>query len=293
MKKGINAWCFPGNFSIRRCMELAKAAGFDSIELNMSEKNKGKGLTDDLNFEENLGLTLDTGDNDLQKIAGMAKKIGILISSVSTSLHWTYPLTSNDPEVREKGKRIVLQMIHAAKAFGADAVLVVPGLVDKTVSYRTAYRRSLEAFRELSKTAEREKVYLCAENVWNKFLLSPLEMARFIDETGSPYVGSYFDAGNVLQFSYPEYWVEALGKRIKRVHIKDYSGDIGNIHGFVNLLEGDMDWPVLMKALKKAGYDGYVTAELAPYQTAPELIAKDTSRHMDAIFSYLEEGPRT
>jgi hexulose-6-phosphate isomerase len=284
MKKGINAWCFPGSFSIRRCMELAKQAGFDSIELNMSEENKAKGLTDELSFEENPGLTLDTTDDGLRAIAALAKEIGIEISSVSTGLHWTYPLTSDDAAVREKGKLVVRKMIHAAKLFGADAILVVPGLVDKTVSYTAAYRRSLEAFRELAETAEREKVFICAENVWNKFLLSPMEMARFVDEVGSPYVGVYFDAGNVLQFSYPEHWVEALGGRIRRIHIKDFNVSVGNIQGFVNLLEGDMDWPALMKSLKAVGYDGYITAELSPYKIGPEQIAADTSRHMDAIF---------
>ena len=285
MKKGINAWCFPGSFSLERCMKLAKQAGFDAIELNMSERDPGRSFTDELSFEENSGLTIDSSDGELAAIAALAREIGIVISGVSTSLHWTYPLTSNDGDTREKGKQIVRKMLHAASVFGADAVLVVPGLVDKTVPYATAYRRSLEALRELSADAAREKVSICVENVWNKFLLSPLEMARFVDEAESPYVGVYFDAGNVLQYSYPEHWAEVLGKRIRRVHIKDFNLSVGNINGFTNLLEGDMDWKALMDALRAAGYDGFVTAELAPYKTGPERIAADTAAHMDIIFN--------
>jgi hexulose-6-phosphate isomerase len=184
MKKGINAWCFPGNFSIRKCMETAKMAGFDSIELNITEPKKSKGLTDDLNFEENLGLTLESTDSELKEIYELSLEIGIEISSISTSLHWSYPITSSDENTRKKGMYIVEKMIHAARMFKTDAILVVPGLVDETVSYKEAYERALEAFKILGKTAEREKVYICLENVWNKFLLSPLEMDRFIDEIG-------------------------------------------------------------------------------------------------------------
>lgn len=283
MKRGINAWCFPGSFPIQKCMQLAKDAGFDSIELNMTEINKGKGFTDELNFTENPGLTINSSEEELLSTAGQAKSIGIKIASISTGLHWTYPLTSGDEEVREKGKLIVRKMIHAAKVFGADAILVVPGLVDKNVSYLTAYRRSLEAIKELSAAAEQDKVSICVENVWNKFLLSPLEMSRFIDETGSSYVGAYFDAGNVLQYSYPEHWVEALGSRIKRVHIKDFRLNVGNINGFTNLLQGDMDWKALMNALRAIGYDGYITAELSPYKIGAERIAADIAGHMAVI----------
>lgn len=285
MKKGINAWCFPGDFSIKNCMQLAKQAGFDSIELNISEKEKNKGITDELNFEENMGLTIDTTDDELKEIYNLSVEIGIEISSVSTGLHWAYPVTSSDEETSRKGIYIVEKMIHAAKMFKTDAILVVPGTVDETVSYKAAYERSLEIFKKLGKIAEEQKVYICLENVWNKFLLSPLEMNRFLEEINSDYVKAYFDVGNVLQYSYPEYWIEILKDKIKRVHVKDFNMSIGNINGFTGLLQGDVDWKKVMNALNKVGYDGYITAELSPYKSDPEGIAIDTSRHLDFIIN--------
>jgi hexulose-6-phosphate isomerase len=133
--------------------------------------------------------------------------------------------------------------------------------------------------------AERD-VYIGIENVWNKFLLSPLEMRNFIDEVGSGYVGSYFDVGNVLQYSYPEYWIEILGKRIKKVHIKDFDTSIGNINGFKPLLQGDVNWRKVVKALMDVEYDSFITAELSPYKTCPEQLVYDTSRHMDEILKF-------
>jgi hexulose-6-phosphate isomerase len=142
-----------------------------------------------------------------------------------------------------------------------------------------------EALKALSGYAEEKKVFIGVENVWNKFLLSPLEMAAFIDETGSNYVKAYFDAGNVLQFAYPQHWVEVLGKRIAKIHIKDFDGGIGNITGFKPLLQGDMPWAALMAALKAVHYDGYVTAELGAYRTHPSQLIRDTSAAMDYILS--------
>ena len=130
-----------------------------------------------------------------------------------------------------------------------------------------------------------QRIVIGVENVWNKFLLSPLETARFLDEIGSDYVKAYFDAGNVLQFSYPQSWAEALGKRIAKVHVKDFDPAIGNITGFKPLLQGAMDWGALIGALKNVGYDGYLTAELSPYPTNPMQLIKDTSAALDYILS--------
>lgn len=282
MKIGINAWCFPAGYSIAECMKLAKAAELDSIELNITETDRVEGpLTDPAG--DPAALTLDTTDAQLGRIAAMAETAGVEISSVSTNLHWSYPLTANDSAVREKGREIVRRMLHAAQAFHTDAILVVPGLVDETVSYRAAYERAQEALGSLKGEAEAAGVTIGVENVWNKLLLSPLEMARFIDEIGSSRVGAYFDVGNVLQYSYPEYWIEVLGSRIKRIHVKDFNPKIGNIDGFCNLLEGEVNWSRVMKALRAAGYDGYLTAELTPYRTFPERIAADVSGRLGAI----------
>ncbi len=174
-------------------------------------------------------------------------------------------------------------MIDAAKILHTDAILVVPGVVNERVSYSKAYKRSQDALKALAKKAEESKVYIGIENVWSKFLLSPLEMRKFIDEIGSPYVRFYFDVGNVLAFSYPEHWIEVLGDYIVRVHIKDFDTSIGNIRGFKNLFEGDVNWPAVIGALRKANYEGYLTAELSPYRTHPEMLAYDASKRLDFI----------
>lgn len=152
------------------------------------------------------------------------------------------------------------------------------------VPYDIAYDRAQEAVSQLARTAAEHKVNIGLENVWNKFLLSPLEMRNFIDEIGSPWVGSYFDVGNTLANGYPQHWISILGKRIKKVHFKDYRRQAGGLHGFVDLLAGDVDYPVVVKALEAVGYDDYVIAEMIPaYTYHSEQIIYNTSRSMDRI----------
>ncbi len=272
MKKGINCWTFPPYFTVKECIENAKKAGFDGIEINMEETKHGM-----------PSLIMDSTKDEIIQILKIAQENKIPISSVATGLHWKYPLTDDDPNVRKKGIEIVEKMINAAKILQTDAILVVPGVVNENVSYAQAYERSLNALKALSKKAEAEKVYIGIENVWNKFLLSPIEMKRFIDEIGSSYVRFYFDVGNVLAFSYPQHWIEVLGDYIVRVHVKDFDTSIGNIQGFKNLFEGDVNWPKVIEALKKANYEGYLTAELTPYRTHPEMLVYDASERLDMI----------
>ena len=272
MKKGINCWTFPSNYTVKECIENAKKAGFDGIEINMEEGKKGT-----------PSLRVDSTKAEIEEIFKISQSNDMPISSVATGLHWKYSLTDDDPNTRKKGIEIAEKMIDAAKLFHADAILVVPGVVNERVSYSKAYKRSQEALKALSKKAEEEKVYIGIENVWNKFLLSPLEMKKFIDEIGSPYVKFYFDVGNVLAFSYPEYWIETLGEYIVRVHIKDFDTSIGNIQGFKNLFEGDVNWPKVIEALRRAKYEGYLTAELTPYRTHPEMLAYDASKRLDVL----------
>jgi L-ribulose-5-phosphate 3-epimerase len=272
MKKGINCWTFPANYTVKECIENAKKAGFDGIEINMEEEKKGT-----------PSLRVDSTKAEIEEIFKISQSNDMPISSVATGLHWKYSLTDDDPNVRKKGIEIAEKMIDAAKLFHADAILVVPGVVNERVSYSKAYKRSQEALKALSKKAEEEKVYIGIENVWNKFLLSPLEMKKFIDEIGSPYVKFYFDVGNILAFSYPEYWIETLGEYIVRVHIKDFDTSIGNIQGFKNLFEGDVNWPKVIEALRRAKYEGYLTAELTPYRTHPEMLAYDASKRLDMV----------
>ncbi len=282
MKKSINYWSFAeklangSKMSLKNCMQLAKKAGFEAIELTVAEKGE---------------LSFDSTRQDVEKIVQAAKEVGIELSSLATGLFWDYSLSSSNDKVKDKAKGIVKKMLELASYLGVDTILVVAGAVDvffkpegEIVSYDVAYKRSLESLRECLDTAEKYKVNIGIENVWNKFLLSPLEMRDFIDKLGSDYLGAYFDVGNTLLTGYPEHWIRILGKRIKKVHIKDFKGAIGNVNGFCDLLEGDVNWAEVMKALKEVGYNDYITAEiLPPYSQHPEALIYNTSKSMDFI----------
>ena len=253
MKKAINAWFFPSEMPYLECMEKAKKAGFDGIELNVGDSGE---------------LTLASTEKDIRAIGEKADDVGIKITSISTSLSWGAPITSNDKAKKEKGIATIRKQLEAAAILKADTILVIPGIVDNgsggegEVSYDTAYSRAYEILSKIAYEAEQLKINIGLENVWNKFLLSPLEMRQLIDDIDSPYVGSYFDVGNVLINGYPEQWINILGKRIKKVHIKDYKLGTVPHEGFVRLLEGDVDFPRVLNALHNAGYDGYLIAEV-------------------------------
>jgi hexulose-6-phosphate isomerase len=275
MKKGVNQWAF-GTKKLKDVFALAKQAGYDGVELVIDEKDG----------EINLGST----QKDIEKIVVEAKKAGVEISSLATGLFWTCSLTSDDVQERARARDIVKKMIAVASWLHVDAILVVPGAVDvffipdsKVVPYDKVYERSLAALQELAPVAEKAQVAIGVENVWNKFLLSPLEMKAFVDAVGSPYVGVYFDVGNVIPFGFPEQWIRILGKRIKKVHFKDYRRAVGTLAGFVNLLYGDVDWAAVMQAFKETGYSNYVNAEVFPPPQHPESLIFETSIAMDRI----------
>jgi len=276
MKKGINIWSFPANMSIAQCIETAKAAGFDGIELALNEKGE---------------LGLDASEKNVQEIANRLEDEQIEIAGLATGLYWDYSMTSESAEKRQKAKDVCKKQLELAAQLGVDAILVIPGAVgvdfipnSEVVNYELAYERALAAISELSVDAKQYGVSIAIENVWNKFLLSPLEMKQFIDQIGSDYVGSYFDVGNVVHSGYPEHWIDVLGARIKKVHFKDYRRQAGGLHGFVDLLAGDVDYPVVVEALQKIGYNNYVTAEMIPgYNHYGKTLIYNTSRAMDAI----------
>ena len=274
MKKGINAWSF-GKMKISEILSLAKKAGFEGVELNLGEEGE---------------LSLESSREEIEEIANLAKGLNLELPSLSTGLHWKYSLSSLDLRLREKGMEIVERMLEDAAILGADTILVVPGLVTEEADYDYVYKASQESLNNLVPLASECKVCIGIENVWNKFLLSPLEFKRFIDEVSSPYLAAYFDLGNVLIFGYPEQWIEILGKRIKKVHIKDFITKIGNISGFTNLLEGDINWRKVILALKKINYQSYLTAELTPYSLYPEKLIYDTSSSMDLILERSKEN---
>jgi len=276
MKKSINYWALTRK-NIEENLRLVKEAGFDAVELT---------------FGENDVLNPKVDKSFCKKILKQTKKIGIEISSLAPSFYWNYPLTSNKKEIRQKSIDLTLKYIELASYLNAKAVLIVPGLVgadfipnSEIIDYDIAYERMRDAIKQILTTAEKKGIILCLENVWNKFLLSPLEMRDFINSIKSDYVKAYFDVGNVLLTGYPEQWIRILGNRIERIHFKDFKRAVGNINGFVDLLEGDVDWKKVMDALRKIGYDGYCTAEVFPYKFAPDTLIYNTSKAMDYIFS--------
>ena len=276
MKKGINIWSFPAS-SLKDAFLLAKAAGFEGVEPALAEDSG----------EINLSST----EKDLIAVRNMAKDIGIELYSLSTGLYWNYWLNSDDAAERTKAMDVAKKQLEAAAILGCDTILLIPGSVNaefaapgRVMDYETTWNRSLEALHTLKEEAAACKVSIGLETVWNKFLLSPLEMRQFIDEIGSEWVGSYLDIGNVQANGFPEQWVRILGKRIKKVHFKDYRVDAGGLHGFVDLLAGDVDYPAVTAALEDIGYDGWVSAEMIPnYKHYTECIIYNTSNAMDRI----------
>jgi hexulose-6-phosphate isomerase len=272
MLKGINQWCYPEGTPLEEVFAYSKEAGFDAIELNLYDSN-------------GIGLTMDSTPGEAEAITKLALSYGLQLRSLSTGLLWQSPLSSVNGNVREQGRKIILKQIELASVMGIDTVLVVPGSVTQDVSYDDCYKRSQEELKKVLDEAEKRQVAIGIENVWNKFLLSPLEMARYIDELNSDFAKAYFDVGNVLQFGYPEQWIRILGKRISKVHVKDYSTKVGNITGFVPLLAGDVNWPAVVKALEEIGYEDVITAELSPYTIGPKQLPIDTARHMEVILA--------
>lgn len=276
MKKGISIWSFPEG-TLKESFALAKDAGFEGVEVALDE---GAGE-----------IRLDSTEKELLEIKKQANDCGIELYSVASGLYWSYFLNDADEATRTKAQDIVKKQLETAAVLGCDSILVIPGCVNaefaapgKVMDYETCYNRSLESIMKVKQYAEEYKVNIGLENVWNKFLLSPLEMRDFIDKVDSEYVGSYLDIGNTLANGFPEHWISALGNRIKKVHFKDYRVEAGGLHGFVDLLAGDVNYPAVMESLKKVGYDGWVSAEMIPnYKYYTETIIYNTSNAMDRI----------
>lgn len=211
---------------------------------------------------------------DQDEVLKARDEVGLTIPSVCGRDHWNKPLSHPDPKVREEGLEALKQTLRDAKRYGATSVLLVPAVVNKDVSYDEAYTRSQAEIRKAVPLAEELGVKMAIENVWNHFLLSPLEAARYVDEFKSPAVGWHFDIGNVVTYGWPEQWIRILGKRIQKLHIKEFSrkrrDNEGLWKGFqVAFLEGDNNWPAVMKALDDIGYNGWGITE-QPGGDSPE-----------------------
>lgn len=249
MQFGLNEMGFPSD-DRASAATLASDAGYDGIEPNLSEDG-----------------ALDSS-TELEEVAEIAETNGLAIPSVSTLHFWEYPLSSTDESIREQGLECGEQLIDAATELGAETALVVPGVVDEETPYDVAYENALASVQRLASYGGCRDVTIALENVWNDFLLSPLEFRSFVDgaaESGP--VGVYFDVGNVRRFGYPSQWIRILGDRIDKIHVKDYDTDVDTIDGFTYPLQGDVDWTAVSDALEELGYDGWVTAEVPPYET--------------------------
>jgi len=248
--------------SVLEKMQAIKAAGFEGTEM-MSHMNQ-------------------------DEVLRARDETGLILPSVCGSHHWGKPLSDPNPKVREEGLEALKQTLRDAKAYGATSVLLVPAVVNETVSYADAYTRSQAEIRKAVPLAEELGVKIAIENVWNQFLLSPLEAARYVDEFNSPAVGWHFDVGNVITYGWPEQWIRILGKRIQKLHIKEYSrkkrDNEGLWKGFaVPFLEGDNNWAAVMRALDDIGYNGWGIAEQGGGDSPEGL--KELSGRMTKIFA--------
>ena len=275
MKKSINIWSFIGKTN-REAMKLAKDAGFEGIELALGADGE---------------ISMTSTDEELLSIKAYAEELGIKIPSLSSGLCWANSLTANDPEARQQAFDMVVRQLYCAKMIGAETILVIPGSVSVefvpewgVVDYDVVWERALEQMKKLAPIAEEYGVQIGMENVWNKFLLSPLEMRNFIDAVGSDWVGAYFDTGNVVYSGYPEQWIKILGKRIFKVHFKDYRRNPGGLNAFVDLLAGDVDWKAVRAAFEAVGYEGWAAGEMIPqYAQGSDQLIYNTSASMERI----------
>lgn len=254
-KKSVMFSMLPGNLSLEDRFKLAKEVGFEGVEVSpIGEERAAKEMRD------------------------AADKAGIPIQSVIYG-GWEAPLSDPNPAVIERGKQNVRSALQSAKWMGADNILLVPAIVTPQTSYREAYQRSQKNIRDLIPTAEKLNIMICVEEVWNKFLLSPLEFAQYIDSFKHPLVQAYFDVGNVVIWGYPQDWIRTLGKRIKKVHLKDFKR---NNYQFVNLREGDVDWPEVRRAFAEIGFTGFMNTELGG---GDEAYLRDVSARVDKIIA--------
>lgn len=256
LKKGVVLDMAPKHLNYTDRFKMIHEAGFDAVQ------------------------TYTTSDqHEAEEIKKAAEAAGVRIDSVMNMGHWEWPLSSADPAVVEKSLNAMRTSLHNARFWGCDYVLLVPGVVNAQIGYQDAWTRSQANIRKLVPLAEELKVVIALEEVWNKFLLSPIEFARYVDDFNSPWVKVWFDTGNVLLYGYPQDWIRTLGKRIVELHVKDFKRKEDG-YAWVNLGDGDTDWPEVRKALAEIGYVGAVTAEL---ESGDQAYLNDVSKRMDRL----------
>ena len=269
--KAINYWVlggFEGEKSPFQAIDDASRMGLDGVELTFGDC-----------------LKEDITEKECSSIAEYADKKGVGLKTLAAGFYWGCSLGSDDPAERKKAVAFTEKYIRAASWLGVDRILVVPGAVDvawdesrPVIPYQTVWDNSTESIRTVLPFAEQYGVTICLENVWNKFLLSPVEFKIYLDQFGSDYIGIYFDVGNAVLNGYPEHWIEILDDRIKAVHFKNFKRDDcgGTLHGFGDdLLAGDVNFSAVLEGLTKISYSGPVTAEMIPFSRLPDLVLPD------------------
>ncbi len=256
IKKGVLLDMLPAKLSYAERFKMARDVGFDVVQAP---------TTPDEHVAEEIKKAADSAN--------------MRIDSVMNMDHWRYPLSSSEPAVVEKSLEGMRTSLHNAKLWGSDAVLLVPAVVNPQTSYRDAWARSQREIRKLIPLAEELKVVIAIEEVWNKFLLSPLEMVSYIGEFQSPWVQAWFDVGNVVLYGFPQDWIRTLGKSIVKVHLKDFKRKEDG-YAWVNLGDGDVDWAAVRQAFTEIGYSGSVITEL---KNGNEAYLRDVSRRVDRL----------
>jgi hexulose-6-phosphate isomerase len=256
IKKAVLLGMLPKKLSYADRFRLARDVGFEAVEAYTTPDQR-----------------------EAEEIKHAAEGAKVRIHSVMNEGHWQWPLSSSDPAVVEKSLNAMRTSLHNAKFWGAETVLLVPGVVNPETRYQDAWARSQEQIRKLIPLAEELGVIIAVEEVWNKFLLSPLEMAKYVDQFNSRWVKSYFDVGNVVLYGYPQDWIRTLSKRIVKVHLKDFKHK-ENGYAWVNLGEGDIDWSAVRQAFMEIGYTGYATTEL---DGGDEAYLRDVSQRVNRL----------
>ena len=282
MKLGYSMFSFSENIDLKDIFSNVSLMKYDGVEPVLSEEGY-------LNPSMRKGEVLE--------IKKMANANGLEIPSVGVWSLWDNNPVSNDLRIRKKAEDIIERQLEFASILGANTILVIPGYTHcsfaknpEKVAYDVAYDRAYELFFKLEKVAREYKVSIGIENVWNKFLLSPLEIRKFLDDINSEYVGAYFDVGNIMYIGDPSDYIEILGKHIKKIHISDYRVEQSGLGAFVDIFAGDVDFFEVIKSLKKIGYDDYLTLEMLPnYKSLPELSIYSNKPAMDKLKSMYEK----
>lgn len=276
MKKSIGDNMFPERMSFEDGLKLLKRAGYHGVELWLGDRP---------------WFQMTTTDAQMREMRRKIEDAGLQVSHVANSLDWEENVSSRDPSKREAAFRHIRRQIQAAQIFGCDAILIVAGLVTADTPYNEVYNRCLDSLKKLSETAAAAKVHIGVENCCaeQKFLLSPREFNTFLNDVDSPWVGIHLDVGNIHDTGFAEQWIEILGPRITRVHLKDvlkHRGRCGEQSVYTNIFLGDNNWRAIRDAFTKIGYGGWLTAEMeAKYRYAPDQQLYDTSAAMDRVIS--------